>query len=147
MLKLELKCNFFSNFTRLNFFVTPLGNTVKLKMQKWIQFLQKTPTLWGMKFFLFNFFQDHNFPLFVASSQESQMSSMEWQELQNVYFVSLYSGATNSASTSKWTIGCLPRWSCNIRMWHFERKSNTRNQMEKKGKTIIPICNKVVWPQ
>ena len=35
---------------------------------------------------LFNFFQDHNFPLFVASSQESQMSSMEWQELQNVYF-------------------------------------------------------------
>ena len=50
-MKLELKCNFFSNFTRLNFFVTPLGNTVKLKMQKWIQFLQKTPTLWGMKFF------------------------------------------------------------------------------------------------
>ena len=140
-MKPELKCNFFSNFTRLNFFVTPLGNT---KMQSQIKdakmnpvSAKKSPTLWGMKFFSSSsiFFQDHNFPLFVASSQESQMSSMEWQELQNVYFVSvLCSGATNSSSTSKWTIGCLPRWSCNIRMWHFERKSNTRNQMEKKGK-------------
>ena len=40
---------------------------------------KKSPTLWGMKFFSSSsiFFQDHNFPLFVASSQESQMSSME----------------------------------------------------------------------
>ena len=139
-MKLELKCNFFSNFTRLNFFVTPLGNT---KMQSQIKDAKMNPVsaknlqhygAWNSSPPL-QFFQDHNFPLFVASSQESQMSSMEWQELQNVYFVSvLCSGATNSSSTSKWTIGCLPRWSCNIGMWHFERKSNTRNQMEKKGK-------------
>ena len=140
-MKLELKCNFFSNFTRLNFFVTPLGNT---KMQSQIKdakmnpvSAKKSPTLWGMKFFssssiFFKIIIFHFLWLLLKSLKCRQWNDKNFKMFT---FVSvLCSGATNSSSTSKWTIGCLPRWSCNIRMWHFERKSNTRNQMEKKGK-------------
>ena len=138
-MKLELKCNFFSNFTRLNFFVTPLGNT---KMQSQIKDAKMNPVsaknlqhygAWNSSSSIFFKIIIFHFLWLLLKS----LKCRQWNDknFKMFTFVSvLCSGATNSSSTSKWTIGCLPRWSCNIRMWHFERKSNTRNQMEKKGK-------------
>ena len=92
--KLELKCNFFVLHSRLNFFVTPLRNTVKCRCKKCkseSSFCKKASNIMGHEIpstplqFFFKIIIFH----FLASSQESQMTQWNDKNFKMFTFVSV----------------------------------------------------------
>ena len=95
-------------------------------------------TFMSLFILLSGLFEDYWWKVFLGILYTFSFQFWWPKALFYLFYVSFfcYSGSKNSSCSCKWPFGCLPRWTCNFELWHYQRRSHPWNHMEEKGKLI-----------